>query len=177
MKRILTILAALLLAAVCMLAQEKNNEVKSHFNFTAEINMSASEYSKAGTNFGIFGFTANPGYRFNDNWTLYVPISSDIVLMNRLSTRNYVEQATIGLGGKYQLNMKDHMALGFSLSGGSTYLKSDLNYFKAKAAVILGFHGIGSAPYVSVGCTYMNPYQSMMKDRVLFECSLGFAFF
>lgn len=58
--------------------------------------------------------------------------------MNRLSTRNYVEQGTIGLGTTYQLNMKGHKALGFSLTGGSTYVRSDLNYFKAKAAVSLG---------------------------------------
>lgn len=179
MKRILTILAASLLAAVCLSAQEKStgSEIKSRFHFTAEINMSASEYSKAGTNFGIFGFTVSPGYCFNENWALYVPVSSDILLMNRLSTRNYIEQGTLGLGAKYQLNMKEHKALGFSLSGGSTYIKSDINYFKAKAAVSLGFHGIGGSPYVSVGCTYMKPYQSAMKDKVLFECSIGFAIF
>ena len=177
MKRFLIIMAASLFAAVCMSAQEKNNEgeAKSRFYFTADFNMSASEYSKAGTNFGIFGFTVNPGYRFNDNWVLYVPISSDMVLMNRLSTRNYVEQGTIGLGATYQLNMKEHKAIGFSLSGGSTYIKSDLNYFKAKAAVSLGFHSIGGSPYVSVGCTYMSPYQNKMKDKVLFECSIGFS--
>lgn len=73
--------------------------------------------------------------------------------------------------------MKNNMALGFSLTGGSTYLKSDINYFKAKAAVSLGFHDIGGSPYVSIGCTYMNPYQSAMKDKVLYECSIGFAIF
>ena len=73
--------------------------------------------------------------------------------------------------------MKDRTTIEFALSGGSTYIKSDINYFKAKAAVSFGIHGIGCAPYVSIGCTYMNPYQSAMKDKFMFECSIGFAIF
>lgn len=179
MKRILTILAATLMTSVCISAQENEtlNDAVSHYHFTADFNMSASEYNKAKPNFGIFGFTINPGYRFNDNWALFIPVSADIVLLNRQSTRNYVEQGTIGMGASYQINMKDHAALGFSLTGGSTYIKSDLNYFKAKAAVILGFHNLGRTPYVSIGCTYMKPYHNVMKDKVLFECSLGLTIF
>ncbi len=173
MKRILTILAASLLAAVCMSAQNAD----SHYHFTADFNMSASDYSKGKPDFGIFGFTINPGYRFNENWAVYMPVSADMVLLNRQSTRNYVEQGTIGLGATYQVNMKDHAALGFSLTGGSTYIRSDLDYFKAKAAVTLGFHSIGRTPYVSIGCTYMKPYDNVMKDKVLFECSIGFVLF
>ncbi len=175
MKRILTILTATLMGAVCMAAQENNSS--SHYHFTADFNMSASEYYKAKSNFGIFGFTINPGYRFNDNWAIFMPVSADMVLLNRRSTRNYVEQGTIGLGAAYQINMKDHAALGFSLTGGSTYIKSDLNYFKAKAAVTLGFHDLGRTPYVSIGCTYMKPYYNTMEDKVLFECSIGFTIF
>lgn len=173
MKRILTILAASLLAAVCMSAQNAD----SHYHFTADFNMSASDYSKGKPDFGIFGFTINPGYRFNDNWAVYMPVSADMVLLNRQSTRNYVEQGTIGLGATYQVNMKDHAALGFSLTGGSTYIRSDLNYFKAKAAVTLGFHSMGRTPYVSIGCTYMKPYDNVMTDKVLFECTIGFSIF
>lgn len=139
--------------------------------------MSASDYSNGKSDFGIFGFTINPGYRFNDNWAVYMPVSADMVLLNRQSTRNYVEQGTIGLGATYQVNMKDHAALGFSLTGGSTYIRSDLNYFKAKAAVTLGFHSMGRTPYVSIGCTYMKPYDNVMKDKLLFECSIGFVLF
>ena len=179
MKRIVTFLAASLLAAVCMSAQETKTyrDHVPHLHFTTEINMSGYDYYKLKPDSGIFGFTVNPGYRFNANWAVYVPVSSDIVLMNKTTTRNYVEQTTVGLGATYQLNMKDHMALGFSLTGASTCIRSDLNYFKAKAAVSLGIHGIGCAPYVSIGCTYMNPYQSAMKDKFMFECSIGFAIF
>lgn len=179
MKRTFTILAASLLAAVCMTAQDNGTDrnASSAYHFTADFNMSASEYTKAKPNFGIFGFTINPGYRFNDNWAVFMPVSADMVLMNRQSTRNYVEQGTIGLGASYHINMKDHAALGFALTGGSTYIKSDLNYFKAKAAVILGFHHLSKMPYVSVGCTYMKPYHNVMKDKVLFECSIGMTIF
>ena len=179
MKRILTILAASLVATVCMSAQETKTyrDHVPHLHFTTEINMSGYDYHKLKPDSGIFGFTVNPGYRFNANWAVYVPVSEDIVLMNKTTTRNYVEQTTVGLGATYQLNMKDHMALGFSLTGASTCTKSDLNYFKAKAAVNFGIHGIGCAPYVSIGCTYMKPYQSAMKDKFMFECSIGFAIF
>lgn len=179
MKRILTILAAAMSAVLCMSAQDTKTyrDKVPHLHFTTEINIAGYDYYKLKANSGIFGFTVNPGYRFNANWAVYVPVSSEIVLMNRQTTKNYIEQCTLGLGVTYQLNMKDHMALGFSLTGGSTYIKSDLNYFKAKAAVSLGFHGIGGSPYVSIGCTYMNQYQSVMKDKFLYECSIGFAIF
>ncbi|MBQ8484229.1 MAG: hypothetical protein IJ504_08005 [Bacteroidales bacterium] len=45
--------------------------------------MSASKYNNAKPNFGIFGFTINPGYRFNDNWAIFMPVSADMVLLNR----------------------------------------------------------------------------------------------
>jgi len=179
MKRILTILAALFAAAVCMSAQDNKTyrDKVPHLHFTTEINTAGYDYHKWKPDSGMFGFTVNPGYRFNANWAVYVPVSSDIVLLNRKTTRNYIEQATVGLGATYQLNMKDHVALGFSLTGGSTCIRSDLNYFKAKASVSLGLHGVGGSPYVSIGCTYMNPYHSAMKDKFLYECSIGFAIF
>ena len=134
--KFMPILLALLVTLPMAAQNGSSRDSDSHYHFTADFNMSASDYSKGKPDFGIFGFTINPGYRFNENWALYMPVSADMVLLNRQSTRNYVEQGTIGLGATYQVNMKDHAALGFSLTGGSTYIRSDLNYFKAKAAHI-----------------------------------------
>lgn len=98
-------------------------------------------------------------------------------MLNRQSTKNFVEQGTLGLGGSYTLTMKDHKALEFVLSGNSTYIKSDLNYFKAKAVVNFGFHGLGGTPYVGIGCSYFSPYNNLMNDKVMFEVNIGFTIF
>ena len=91
--------------------------------------------------------------------------------------RIFIEQGTLGLGGSYTLTMKDHKALEFVLSGNSTYIKSDLNYFKAKAAVNFGFHGLGGTPYVGIGCSYLSPYSNVARDKVMLEINLGFTIF
>lgn len=178
MKRTLSIITMVLIA-VCTSAQESNTyrDKVPHLHFNAEFNIAASEYNKGKPDFGIYGVTVSPGYRFDDNWAVYIPVSMDVVLMNRQSIRNFVEQGTIGLGASYQLSMKDHTALVFTACGGSTYIKSDLNYFKAKAAINFGIHGIGASPYIGIGCSYLKAYQNSIKDRVMFEATLGITMF
>ena len=169
----------MVLIAVCTSAQESNTyrDKVPHLHFNAEFNIAASEYNKGKPDFGIYGVTVSPGYRFDDNWAVYIPVSMDVVLMNRQSIRNFVEQGTIGLGASYQLSMKDHTALVFTACGGSTYIKSDLNYFKAKAAVNFGFHGLGGTPYVGIGCSYLSPYGNVGNGKVMFEVNIGFTIF
>ena len=179
MKRIVTIFTAIVLAAVSALAQEPNHREKaSHFYTIVEFNMTGADYQGWGKpDFGSYGFTVSPGYRFNPHWALFVPVSTDVLLLNRQSTKNFVEQGTLGLGCSYTLTMKDHMALEFVMSGNSTYIKSDLNYFKAKAAVNFGFHGLGGTPYVGIGCSYLRPYGNVGNDKVMIEVNLGFTIF
>ena len=178
MKRIVTILAAIALVAVSASAQESEREKVSHFYTTTEFNMTGADFQGWGKpDFGSYGFTVSPGYRFNPHWALFVPVSTDVLLLNRQSTKYYVEQGTLGLGGSYTLTMKDHKALEFVVSGNSTYIKSDLNYFKAKAAVNFGFHGLGGTPYVGIGCSYMKPYGNIGNGKVMFEVNIGFTIF
>ena len=178
MKRILTIFAAILIAVISASAQESEREKVSHFYTTTEFNMTGADFQGYGKpDFGSYGFTVSPGYRFNQHWAVFVPVNADILLLNRQSTKNFVEQGTLGLGGSYTLTMKDHMALEFVLSGNSTYIKSDLNYFKAKAAVNFGFHGLGGTPYVGIGCSYMKPYGNIGNGKVMFEAESLFAGF
>ena len=179
MKRILIILSVIVLTAVSASAQDSNyREKASHFYATAEFNLTGADFQGWGKpDFGSYGFTVSPGYRFNPHWAVFVPVNADVLLLNRQSTKNFVEQGTLGLGGSYTLTMKDHKALEFVLSGNSTYIKSDLNYFKAKAAVNFGFHGLGRTPYVGIGCSYLNPYGNVEKDKVMFEISFGFTMF
>ena len=179
MKRILTILAAIVLAGVSASAQDSNyREKASHFYVNTEFNMTGADYQGWGKpDFGSYGFTVSPGYRFNPHWAVFVPVSTDVLLLNRQSTKNFVEQGTLGLGGSYTLTMKDHRALEFVVSGNSTYIKSDLNYFKAKAAVKLGFHGLGGTPYLGIGCSYLSPYGNVANDKLMFEINLGFTIF
>ena len=178
MKRIVTILAAIALIAVSASAQESEREKVSHFYSTTEFNMTGADFQGWGKpDFGSYGFTVSPGYRFNPHWAVFVPVSTDVLLLNRQSTKNYVEQGTLGLGGSYTLTMKDHEALEFVLSGNSTYIKSDLNYFKAKAAVNFGFHGLGGTPYVGIGCSYLSPYSNVANDKLMLEINLGFTIF
>ena len=179
MKRIVTILAAIVLAAVSASAQDSNfREKVSHFYTTTEFNMTNADFQGYGKpDFGSYGFTISPGYRFNQHWAVFVPVNADILLLNRQSTKNFVEQGTLGLGGSYTLTMKDHKALEFVVSGNSTYIKSDLNYFKAKAAVNFGFHGLGDTPYVGIGCSYLSPYGNIGNGKVMFEVNIGFTIF
>ena len=178
MKRIVTILAAIALIAVSASAQESEREKVSHFYSTTEFNMTGADFQGWGKpDFGSYGFTVSSGYRFNPHWAVFVPVSTDVLLLNRQSTKNYVEQGTLGLGGSYTLTMKDHMALEFVMSGNSTYIKSDLNYFKAKAAVNFGFHGLGGTPYVGIGCSYLSLYGNVANDKLMLEINLGFTIF
>ena len=178
MKRILTIFAAILIAVISASAQESKREKVSHVYATAEFNMTGADFQGWGKpDFGSYGFTVSSGYRLNPHWAVFVPVSTDVLLLNRQSTKNYVEQGTLGLGGSYTLTMKDHKALEFVLSGNSTYIRSDLNYFKAKAAVNFGFHGLGGTPYVGIGCSYLSPYGNVVNDKVMIEVNLGFTIF
>lgn len=148
------------------------------FYMTTDFSISGADFQGWDKpDFGIFGVGVYPGWRFAGNWSVYVPVSCDLVLLNRQSTRNFIEQGTLGLGASYQFKMKDHQALEFKLDGGSTYIKTDLNYFKAKASVNYGLHGIGASPYVGIGCSYLKPYNSMMKDKVMLEISIGMQLF
>lgn len=180
MKRIVTIFAAIILAAVSASAQKSadNRDDAPHFYTSTEFNIIGADFQGFGkSDFGAYGFTVSPGYRFNKHWAVFVPITTDILLLNRQSTRNFVEQGTMGLGGSYTLTMKDNMAIEFALSGSSTYLKSDLNYFKTKAVVNFGFHSLTSAPYIGVGCSYMSPYDNAVNDKVMLEVNIGFTLF
>ena len=179
MKRILTILVVIVLTTVSASAQDSNyREKASHFYATAEFNITGADYQGWGKpDFGSYGFTVSPGYRFNPHWAVFVPVNVDVLLLNRQSTKNFVEQGTLGLGGSYTLTMKDHKALEFVLSGNSTYIRSDLNYFKAKAAVNFGFHGLGGIPYVGIGCSYLSQYGNVGNGKVMFEVNIGFTIF
>ena len=179
MKRIAIVLAAIVMAAVSASAQDSNyREKTSHFYTTAEFNLTGADYQGWGKpDFGSYGFTVSPGYRFNPHWAVFVPVNADVLLLNRQSTKNFVEQGTLGLGGSYTLTMKDHKAIEFVLSGNSTYIKSDLNYFKAKVTVNFGYHGLGGTPYVGIGCSYLSPYGNVANDKVMFEINFGFTIF
>jgi len=179
MKRILTIFAAIVSAAVSALAQDSGpREKASHYYVTTEFNLTGADFQGWGKpDFGSYGFTVSPGYRFNPHWAVFVPVNAEVLLINRQSTKNFIEQGTLGLGGSYTLTMKDHMALEFVVSCNSTYIKSDLNYFKAKAAVNFGFHGLGGTPYVGIGCSYLSPYSNITNDKVMIEINLGFTIF
>ena len=179
MKRIMVLLAAMVIATVSTFAQETINyrEKAPHLYTTAEFNLAGGEFQGWGKpDFGLYGISINPGYRFNQNWALFVPITADLLLVNRQSTQNYVEQGTLGLGASYTVLMKDHSAIEFVLSGGSTYINSDINYFKAKAAINLGFHGLGSSPYVGVGCSYFKQYKTG-RNMAMLEIGIGFTIF
>ena len=66
MKRILTILSVIVLTAVSALAQESEREKVSHFYTTTEFNMTGADFQGWGKpDFGSYGFTVSPGYRFN----------------------------------------------------------------------------------------------------------------
>ena len=101
MKRILAVLAVIVLTTVSASAQDSNyREKASHFYTTAEFNITGADFQGWGKpDFGSYGFTISPGYRFNPHWAVFVPVNADILLLNRQSTKNFVEQGTLGLGG------------------------------------------------------------------------------
>ena len=92
---------AFLFACADAIAQDTNyREKASHLYATAEFNLTGSDYQGWGKpDFGSYGFTVSPGYRFNPHWAVFVPVNADVLLLNRQSTKNYVEQGTLGLGG------------------------------------------------------------------------------
>ena len=108
MKRILAVLAVIVLTTVSASAQDSNyREKASHFYTTTQFNITGADFQGLGKpDFGSYGFTISPGYRFNQHWAVFVPVNADILLLNRQSTKNFVEQGTLGLGGSYTLTMK-----------------------------------------------------------------------
>ena len=180
MKRTILIYS-LLFVITPILAKEKSehdNKEESNLYFTTELNLSGGNFRGWGKpDFGIDSFTLGLGYRIDDNWSIWMPVSTDLLLINKQSTRNYLDQGTIGLGAGYSINMKDHKAIGFNLSAGSTYLNYEVDYLKIKAAVSLGYHHLEFSPYVSIGCTYFKPYSGMPDDVVMYEVTIGFSFF
>lgn len=179
--RLLAAVIVMMIASSGTISAQENKTYRDfapQFYMTTDFSISGADFQGWGKpDFGIFGVGVYPGWRFAGNWSVYVPVSCDLVLLNRQSTRNFIEQGTLGLGTSYQFKMKNHQALEFKLDGGSTYIKSDLNYFKAKASVNYGIHGIGASPYVGISCSYLKPYNSMMKDKVMLEITIGMQLF
>lgn len=180
MKRIISI-AALICATICASAKDvPADDVREAFSSwysSLEINLAGGDYNRGEPDFGIYGSTYNIGYRFNTNWAIYLPITADLLLFNRTSTRNFVEQGTLGIGGAYQLNMSHNRALEFCLTAASTYIPSDINYFKAKFMINFGLHSIGSAPYIGLGVSYFQPYEKHSPMRIMAEATIGIKLF
>ena len=180
MKRISAIVA-LMIAAICASAKEVQTEdVREAFSSwysSLEVNWAGGDYNRGNPDFGIYGSTYNIGYRFNSNWAVYIPVSADIILQNRLTSRNFVEQGTLGIGGSYQLNLNHKQALEFCLTAASTYIPSDINYFKARFMINFGLHSIGTAPYIGLGVSYFQPYEKHSPLRIMPEATIGIKLF
>lgn len=126
------------------------------------------------SDYATYNFTAGLGYRFDRNWSVFIPIDVSAGMYNRKSTKNYNEQGTVGAGAAYQFNLNENrQAIEVSLSGASTYIKSDIDFFMSRLMVRYGLNYKNSRPFIGLGCIYLKPYDRNIKSKVMLGISIG----
>lgn len=118
--------------------------------------------------------TASPGYKFNDRFSLRLPVEMSVGMFNRSTTKNYDVLGTLGLDVAYNVVKSEKYRLEFNLSSGSTYFKSDWSYLYGDTTLRFGFSGLGLVnPYFGIGIRYYHPYQTTMSDITAYCLTFG----
>lgn len=122
----------------------------------------------------FFEVTASPGFKFNDRFSLRVPVEVSLGLFNQSTTKNYDILGTLGLTGACNIIKSDKFRFEFNLSAGSTYFKSDWSYLYGNATFRFGFSSLGPInPYIGIGVKYYHPYHQVKADIVSLPITFG----
>lgn len=145
----------------------------------------AGEFYASGTktnlnksHLALLGPEVEIGYRFKNNLSLFLPVAFDVCEFNSKTTKNYSNQAALGLGMSYVIPFKNgEDDLELLLSGSSTVLNEDVDYFKAKFSARWGLTTFGCVvPFVGLGFAYLTPYHHEVKNAWMFNVSVGIRF-
>lgn len=134
--------------------------------------------------FAIRSFNVELGYRPTDKFSIILPVSVDINLLNATTSKNYNETGTVGLGAALTLPIGKSSYIEPVLSCSTTYLKTDVNYLTPKFEVrwgvgrldrsIIPFFGL----YCGLGIQYIHHYDnSPVPNMVLSYATVGIHLF
>ena len=141
------------------------------------------DYTVAGTNhkvnksdFETSDFTFSYGYRFNDKWAAYIPITSAVAKYALSPVKLCDDQALLGLGVVRTLPlMSGRLDLDFDLSYSATYLSGTQEYGVAKfmVKVASGRQISKASPVIGVGVLYNHSYKADKASRLMLGVSIG----
>ena len=170
MKQRIVFIIAFALILTNLDAQEVAKE--SHWSNTVETRFGSN--IKDMHHLGFVEMTASPGYKFNNRFSLRLPVELSVGMFNPSSTKNYDVLGTLGLNLAYNIVKNKNYRLEMNLSSGSTYFKSDWSYLYGDATLRFGFAGLGLVnSYMGLGVKYYHPYQSTMSDIVALCFTFG----
>jgi hypothetical protein len=127
--------------------------------------------------FAIRSFNVELGYRPADKFSIFLPVSIDINLLNTTTTRNYNETGTVGLGTAYAFPLEKNSYIEPALSCSTTYVKTDVNYLTPKFEVRwgVGRQDRSIIPnfglYCGVGVQYIHPYDNAPVPDMFLGCA------
>lgn len=184
MKRVVLFAAIALACAICAAPDTNAQENKSrcpHYLLEFEGSIGGHGWTNLNdSNLALTDLTTNIGYRFNEKWSVFVPVKYTTVMSTLKNNKVYDIQSTLGAGGQYQLDIKDSgYFLTFGASAASTILNEDIDYFRGDFTVKWGgYLGGTTKAYLGLGLIYLHPYSDYADKNVLMlGFTLGVALF
>lgn len=185
MKPLKKVITTLFLAfGICMVSFAQSDWAHRLYGTLGFSYGGAPRMNFAKEDFAIRSFNVELGYRPTDNFSIFLPVSIDMNLLNTTTTRNYNETGTVGLGTAYAFPLGKNSYIEPALSCSTTYIKTDVNYLTPKFEVrwgvgrldrsIIPYFGL----YCGLGVQYMHPYDTgLMSNMVLGYATVGIHLF
>lgn len=172
MKKILASIALVFLFAAVPFAQNKLDRmyVSMGYGFGGAPNTNFTT-----KDFAIRSFDFSVGYRFNEHLSLFIPITTDVNMMNMTTSKNFNETGTLGLGASYTFYIGRGSFLEPILACGSTFYNSNLNYLSPRFELRWGGGKIGNfGPFIGLGVQYLHPYgNSTVPNMTMMYAKIG----
>lgn len=171
MKRIISSLALLFGTCLASFAQ-----TDSFTKFYGSCNISFAG-PKLNTKLEAFAFRSlgiELGYRLTDRFSVFIPVSADMQLLNVRTTKNFNETGTVGLGATYAIPLSSFSFLEPVLACSTTFLKTDFNYFTHKYELRWSTNVSHFRPFVGLGVQHVRFYDyEPTSDMKQIYLSLG----
>ena len=154
----------LMIANLCVATAQNGGDEKSYFSFSVE---NGYQITLNNPRFDAFSLSANFGYHFDENWSLHIPITSNITFYD---SKTYGMQLLIGLSPEYAFAHRS-----------STYWSvapkvqascwGDWGYMLYDVGV--RWHS-DKSPYVGLGLQFMDSYKSQLHNSFCLYVCFGF---
>lgn len=171
MKRLICCFAFLVLLLGSLSAQEK-----CWYSLTQD-----TRFSRMPGEESVFSmaFAVAPGCTFANGLSLRLPLDVEVFMSQGKLIKTYEQTGTLGLGVGYNLVDGQRSRLELSLAGGSTYIRTSMNYAYADLGLRYGAKYFGKVtPYMSIGGRYLSYYKSTdLKDQMGIYLTFGIWFF